>query len=134
MNKLVILPVILLLSGCPGGNPAPHPRATFINGDRLCFSIDKKDLLNYYTVDESENGKIQTVVSSGYNKLNSSYPNNCIDVKWKSNHTYVVNYGLNDKKYVHEFFTDSNGLINGGTTSCSSLLPGGGQRVLSEPA
>ena len=111
MKRLIIVPVIFLLSGCPGGNPAPHPRATFINGDRLCFSIDKKDLLNYYTVDESENGKIQTVVSSGYNKLNSSYPDNCIDVKWKSNHTYVVNYGLNDKKYVYEFFTDSNGKL-----------------------
>ncbi|MCR4456192.1 putative T6SS immunity periplasmic lipoprotein [Pseudescherichia sp. L3] len=109
MKKLVILPVIFLLSGCPGGNPAPHPRATFINGDHLCFSVDNKDLLNYYTVDESENDKIQTVVSSGYTKLHSSYPDNCINVKWKSNHTYVVNYGLNGKRYVHEFFIDSNG-------------------------
>ncbi|WP_222889667.1 putative T6SS immunity periplasmic lipoprotein [Enterobacter sp. C2] len=112
MNKLVILPVIFLLSGCPGGNPAPHPRATFINGDHLCFSTDNKDVLNYYTVDESENGKIQIVVSSGYNKLNSSYPGNCVDVKWKSSHTYVINYGLNDKKYVHEFFIDSNGKLD----------------------
>lgn len=70
--------------------------------------MDNKDLLNYYTVDESENGKIEIVDSSGYNKLNASYPNNCIDVKWKSNHTYVVNYGLKDKKYVHEFFIGSN--------------------------
>ena len=111
MKKLAILPVIFLLSGCPDGNPAPHPRATFINGHHLCFSVDKKDLLNYYTVDESDNGKIQTVVSSGYNKSNSSYPDNCINVKWKSNHIYVVNYSLNNKKYVHEFFIDSNGKV-----------------------
>lgn len=64
-KKLTILPLIFFLSGCSGGNPAPHPRATFINGDHLCFSTDKKELLNYYTVDASENGKIQTVVSSG---------------------------------------------------------------------
>jgi len=113
MKRLIIVPVIFLLSGCPGGNPAPHPRATFINGDHLCFSVDNKDLMNYYTVDESEDGKIQTVVSSGYSKLNTSYPDNCIDVKWKSNHTYVVNYGLNDKKYVHEFFVDSTGKLDG---------------------
>lgn len=111
MKRLIIVPVIFLLSGCPGGNPAPHPRATFINGNHLCFSLNNKDLLNYYTVDESENGKIQTVVSSGYNKVNTSYPDNCIDVKWKSNHTYVVNYGLNDRKYVHEFFVDNNGKV-----------------------
>ena len=108
MKRLAILPLLFLLSGCPGGNPAPHARTTFINGEHLCFSADNKDVLNYYTVDTSENGKIETVVSSGYNKLNSSYPANCIDVKWKNNHTYVVNYGLNDKKYVHEFFIDAN--------------------------
>lgn len=113
MKRLAILPVIFLLAGCPGGNPAPHPRATLINGDHLCFSVDNKDVLNYYTVDASENGKIQKVVSSGYNKLNSSYPDNCIDVKWRNNYTYVIHYGLNDKKYVHEFYIDNNGrLIN----------------------
>ncbi|HED4146207.1 putative T6SS immunity periplasmic lipoprotein [Raoultella ornithinolytica] len=111
MKRLAILPLLFLLSGCPGGNPAPHARTTFINGEHLCFSADNKDVLNYYTVDTSENGKIETVVSSGYNKLDSSYPANCIDVKWKNNHTYVVNYGLNDKKYVHEFFIDANGKL-----------------------
>ncbi|EJP4075168.1 putative T6SS immunity periplasmic lipoprotein [Atlantibacter sp.] len=108
---MFIVPLSFLLAGCPGGNPAPHPRATFINGDHLCFSVDKEDVLNYYTVDTNEGGKIQTVVSSGINKLNSSYPDNCIDVKWKNNHTYVINYGLNSKKYVHEFFIDSNGKL-----------------------
>ena len=111
MKRLAILSVIFLLSGCPGGNPAPHPRATVINGEHLCFSVDKNDVLNYYTVDTSEGGKIRTVVSSGYNKLNYSYPDNCIDVKWKNNHTYVINYGLNDKKYVHEFFIDNTGKL-----------------------
>lgn len=111
MKKIALIPLIFLLSGCPGGNPAPHSRATFINGEHLCFSTDKNDVLNYYTVDTSENGKIQTVVSSGYDKLNSSYPANCIDVKWQNNHNYVINYGLNDKKYVHEFFIDGDGNV-----------------------
>ena len=111
MKRLAILPLIFLLAGCPGGNPAPHSRAPFINGEHLCFSTDKKDVLNYYTIDSSDNGDIQTVVSSGYNKLNISYPDNCMDVKWKSSHTYVINYELNDKKYVYEFFIDNNGKL-----------------------
>ncbi len=111
MKRLIILPVIFLVSGCPGGNPASHPRATFINGNHLCFSTDIKDALNYYTIDTNKNGTIQTVVSSGYKKLKSSYPDNCIDVNWKNNNTYVINYGLNDKKYVYEFFIDSNGKL-----------------------
>ncbi|VTN40813.1 Uncharacterised protein [Raoultella ornithinolytica] len=45
-----------------------------------------------------------------YQELVRTFPN-CIDVKWKNNHTYVVNYGLNDKKYVHEFFIDANGKL-----------------------
>ena len=111
MKRLIILPVIFLVSGCSGGNPASHHRATFINGNHLCFSTDIKDVVNYYTVDTIKNGSIQTVVSSGYKKLKSSYPDNCVDVNWKNNHTYVINYGLNDKNYVHEFVIDSNGKL-----------------------
>ena len=99
----MFLPLIFLLAGFPGGNPAPHPRATFINGEHLCFSTNRQDVLNYYTVDTSENGEIRTVVSSARN--------NCIDVKWQGNHTYAINYGLNGMKYVHEFFIDSNGKL-----------------------
>lgn len=78
----------------------------------LCTSASsKRDVLNYYTNDSGENGKTQTVMSSGYDKLMSSYPDNCIDIEWKKNHTYVINYGLNNKKYVHEFFIDSAGTL-----------------------
>lgn len=111
MKRLISLPLVFLLSGCPGGNPAPHPRDTVINGDHLCFSIDRNDILNYYTVDTSEDAKVHTVVSSGYNKLSLSYPENCLDIKWQNNHTYVINYGLNGKRYVHQFFIDGNGRV-----------------------
>lgn len=112
MKRSILLPLIFLLAGCPGGNPAPHPRATLVNGEHLCFSTNREDVLNYYTVDTSENGEIRTVMSSASNRIASSYPNNCIDVKWQSNHTYAINYGLNGKKYVHEFFIDSNGKLD----------------------
>ena len=94
MKRFAILSLTFLISGCPGGNPAPHPRDTIINGEHLCFSLDKRDVLNYYTIDSGENGKTQTVMSSGYDKL-----------------MYVINYGLNNKKYVHEFFIDSTGTL-----------------------
>lgn len=109
MRILSTIPLCILLTGCPGGHPVSHSRNTFINGEHLCFSIDKKDVLNYYTIDSSDGGEIKTVVSSEYSKLNSSYPDACMDVKWEKKHTYVIYYGLNGKQYVHEFSIDDKG-------------------------
>jgi hypothetical protein len=108
-NILFIVPLSFLLAGCPGGQPAPHPRATFINGDRLCFSTNKKDVLNYYSIDSSEKGNITSVISSGYEKLHSYYPDNCMNIKWKYGYNYVIHYGLNDRRYVHQFVIDNKG-------------------------
>ncbi|MRS91094.1 hypothetical protein GJV04_13805 [Enterobacteriaceae bacterium RIT714] len=110
MKKLAILPVIYLLSGCPGGgNPVPHPRATFINGNHLCFSTNKDDVLSYYRIESNEREKFNTV---GYDdNLNLSYPDDCINFKWKKGYSYAISYGLNGKNYVHEFVIDSNGKL-----------------------
>ncbi len=107
MKRLAVLPVIFLLSGCPGGNPAPHPRATFINGEHLCFSTNKKDILNYYRIESNESGKFNTV--SHDEDLNFSYPEDCINFKWKNGYSYAISYGLNGKNYIHELFIGSNG-------------------------
>lgn len=109
MKRLAVLPVIFLLSGCPGGNPAPHPRATFINGEHLCFSTNKKDVLNYYRIESNESGKFNTVEYD--EDLTLFYPENCINFKWKNGYSYAISYGLNGKDYVHEFVIDSNGKL-----------------------
>lgn len=106
-----IFPLVLLLAGCPGGRPGPHPRATFINGDYLCFSTDKKDVLDYYTITSTETGDIEVIATSGSKEIHLSYPDNCIDIKWKYGYSYVVNYSLNGNRYDHEFFIDNNGQL-----------------------
>ncbi|MGY5366824.1 putative T6SS immunity periplasmic lipoprotein [Enterobacter oligotrophicus] len=107
----LIIPLCFLLTGCPGGPPSADARATFIEGDHICFSIDKKDSVNYYTIDSSKGPDITTIVSSGHNKLNMSYPDSCIKVKWEYGYTYVISYGLNGKSYEHEFFIDNDGQL-----------------------
>ncbi|AWS96021.1 MULTISPECIES: putative T6SS immunity periplasmic lipoprotein [Citrobacter] len=109
MKRLIIMPLVLMLSGCPGGMPAPHPRVTFINGNYLCFSTDQKDVLNYYRI-ESSRSKGYHIEKSEYD-LQLSYPSDCIDFKWSYGYSYTVSYGLNGKDYVHKFFIDNNGQL-----------------------
>ncbi|WP_407439105.1 putative T6SS immunity periplasmic lipoprotein [Lelliottia sp.] len=109
MKKLVMIPLIFLLSGCPGGMPAPENRYTYISNERLCFSVDKKDVLNYYRI-ESDQEKGYTTIKHDTN-LKLSYPDDCINIKWKYGYSYAVSYGLNGKNYIHEFFINNNGQL-----------------------
>lgn len=106
---LLILPLLFILAGCPGGKPGPHAKYTYINDEKLCFSVDKKDILNYYRI-ESNQDKGYAIVKSDY-ELHLSYPDDCIDVKWKYGYSYAVSYGLNGKNYIHQFFIDNNGQL-----------------------
>ncbi|QBJ33782.1 membrane lipoprotein lipid attachment site-containing protein [Hafnia alvei] len=108
-KMLLILPLTFILTGCPGGKPAPHARYTYISDEILCFSIDKNDVLNYYRI-ESSQVKGYTVVKNAEG-LNLSYPNDCINVKWKYGYSYAVSYGLNGRNYIHQFFIDNNGQL-----------------------
>ncbi|MBM3069830.1 putative T6SS immunity periplasmic lipoprotein [Lelliottia sp. RWM.1] len=110
MKKIfIILTLSILITGCPGGSQAPKTRLTFINGNHICFSINKNDILNYYTIYSSEAHEINIVTGSGYEELKESYPDTCLDIKWKDGYTYVIHYGLNGHKYVHQFDIDKNG-------------------------
>ncbi|WP_414164330.1 putative T6SS immunity periplasmic lipoprotein [Superficieibacter sp. BNK-5] len=108
MKKIMlILPVAFMLAGCPGCPRGPEPRATFINGERLCFSIDKKDVLNYYTISSSESSDYEKL--RWEERLHRSYPDTCIKIKFKFGYTYYIRYGLNNESYEHDFFIDNNG-------------------------
>ncbi|WP_324723384.1 putative T6SS immunity periplasmic lipoprotein [Lelliottia sp. JS-SCA-14] len=109
MKRLIIIPLICLLSGCPGGRPAPEIGYTYINGERLCFSVNKKDVLNYYRI-ESDQEEGYSVIKHDSN-LNLSYPDDCINIKWEYGYSYAISYGLNGKHYIHEFFINNNGQL-----------------------
>jgi len=108
---LIILPAMFMLVGCPGGQLTPHPRATFINGNYLCFSTDKKDVLEYYTITSTETGKIKSIANSGGKDKHLSYPDTCININWEYGYSYVALYVLNGNSYDHEFFIDNNGQL-----------------------
>ncbi len=110
-KTILILLLCSLLTGCPGGKRAPKTRSTFINGNYLCFSINKNDVLNYYVIYSSESLKSPIIKASDNINLNVSYPNTCIEIKWKYGYSYTVSYGLNNKDYHHEFFIDNNGML-----------------------
>lgn len=114
MKKLLfIIGMCISITGCPGGKRAPTTRLTFINGNHICFSINKNDIFKYYTIYSSKAHQISIVTGSGYGDLNLSYPETCMNIKWENEHTYVIHYGLNGKEYVHQFDIDKNGkLIN----------------------
>ncbi|ATF90986.1 Uncharacterised protein [Cedecea neteri] len=106
--------VVIMLTGCPGGKPAPQVRYTYINDEKLCFSVDKKDVLNYYRIESiQETGCIVIKNDEG---LHLKYPGDCINVKWKYGYSYAISYGLNDKRDIHRFFIDNNGQLT--NTKC----------------
>ncbi|OMP90005.1 putative T6SS immunity periplasmic lipoprotein [Raoultella terrigena] len=109
MKRLITAPLIFLLSGCPGGQPAPSQRSVFIHGDTLCFSVNKNDTLDHYSVYYYPKGTY-TVIKSN-DKINVPYPNTCFKIKLKHGYQYNIYYGLNGKQYIDAFFIDNDGRL-----------------------
>ena len=107
VRQLTVVTLCILLTGCPGGPRAPEPRNTFINGDTLCFSVDSKDVLDYYRIESNESGHYEVVANSGQERLNVSYPRDCIQFSFKTGYNYAISYGLNGKNYIHEMSSQS---------------------------
>lgn len=108
MKRLTILPLVLLLTGCPGvENRAPVPRSVFINGDIICFSVDKQDVLNYYRIESYQRGSYQMI--SYKENINSSYPDTCIKPELNRGYRYHLTYDLNGERYDDSFFLDNDG-------------------------
>ncbi len=113
MKKLIaLLPLCLLLAGCPGGHREGKELGEWkpisINANRVCFSVNSKDVLNRYALTFHENGYQQLLLGDF---VHLSYPDTCFNVELKSNGAYAASYTLNNKVYYYTFTIGNNGSV-----------------------
>lgn len=121
MKTLFIIPLIVLLTGCPGkgkeGAQYGERRAIYIEGDRICFTLDKKDVLESYSLVTSRNVSYE-LINNYSSKLR--YPDTCFTVNLEKAVVYGVDYIINQKIYYYSFIIDNDGQILdlGGSAVC----------------
>lgn len=108
MKQLLILPVIFLLSGCPGGGvPVAEHRSVFREGDTICFTVNKTDVLDRYSIYYWPDKKY-TVIKAD-DRVSLSYPDTCFKINLHNGYQYNIAYSLNGKSYSDSFFIDKDG-------------------------
>ncbi|MFJ3455695.1 putative T6SS immunity periplasmic lipoprotein [Scandinavium goeteborgense] len=108
MKIFLLIPLVFMLTGCPGGPPVPEHRSVFMQNDVICFSINKNDVLTHYNIYYTPK-RIYTKIRTA-ERLHLSYPDTCIKVKFKNGYEYNIYYGLNGKTYTDNFFIDHDGV------------------------
>ena len=108
MKRLRLLPLILILTGCPCvGKPASIQRSVFMQVNIICFTINKNDILERYSIYYWPNKKYTVLKAS--DKISSSYPDTCVNVKLPKGYNYNIAYSLNGISYSDSFFIDNDG-------------------------
>lgn len=124
INKIILLTLVFLLSGCVGkvDNGPRHGSLgdIFIDGNRICFSVDKNKILENYEF---------TTVGNEPRKLLSgrsthlSYPESCFMAPLEKGVIYRASYMLDKKNYYDVFIISREGHVIGLWTysDCPSL-------------
>ncbi|WP_139156319.1 putative T6SS immunity periplasmic lipoprotein [Leclercia sp. LSNIH1] len=108
MKRLLTLPFIVILTGCPGGGkPASIHRSVYMQNNTICFTINKSDILKRYSIYYWPNKKY-TVIEAKDN-ISLSYPDTCVNVKLPKGYNYNIAYNLNGVSYSDSFFIDNDG-------------------------
>ncbi|QUG73686.1 hypothetical protein GKQ23_01175 (plasmid) [Erwinia sp. E602] len=111
LSLFTVTPLIFLLTGCPGEGDRliyNHWRSIYLSPEKVCFSVDKKDVLKKYSLEYIKKISSESVLESGYGNPGLSYPETCFDIKLKTGYKYYAYYILNDTKYRYVFFIDNN--------------------------
>ena len=109
MKKLLI-PFILILAGCPGGERlgSGEWKSIYIDGDNVCFTVKKEEVLTRYSL--ATNGKdYKRLIVDEHVSL--SYPNTCFTVHLEKGIMYAASYALNNKNYTYSFIIDNDGRV-----------------------
>ncbi|MFX2611185.1 putative T6SS immunity periplasmic lipoprotein [Enterobacter mori] len=108
--KILFIPIISMLTGCPGENlNIPEQRTVMINGNHICFSVDEKEILNGYSVSSVQHGEYKELATAEFQ--NRSYPDSCIDIALPAGYAYEISYTLNERNYYYPFFKDNDGRV-----------------------
>jgi len=112
MKTITLLTLVVLLTGCIAKyNKGPQYAkmgSVYIDTNRLCFSVNKKQVLSNYEL--SAIGKVHKVLLSG-RLTYLSYPESCFMVPLERGVIYRANYMLNKKSYYDTFIIDSSGKV-----------------------
>ena len=107
MRKLLLLvPLIVLLTGCPGkdGAKMSKHRSIYIDGERVCFTVDKKDVLTRYGL---------TTNGADYKELmfrdsvRLTYPDTCFNANLEKGVAYNATYAIDGENYYFTFIIDN---------------------------
>ena len=114
MKRLIgLLVVFLSVTGCIPGKGiyrVSEWRSISVNQRHICFSIDKKDVLNSYTLTSTQAGKYK--IFSMTERVRLTYPDTCIDQMLIPGYIYAANYSLNGEAYRYVFFIDNDWNVN----------------------
>ena len=111
MSKLILLiPIVFLLSGCPGkdGLKMGEIRSIYVDDDRICFTVNKQDVVTRYRL--ATNGQDYKVLISA-NPVRLSYPDSCFTVNLEQGVMYGASYALNGKNYTYTFIIDKENTV-----------------------
>ena len=112
IKLLYVTLAALLLTGCPRagkeGEQYGARRAVFINGNNICFTVDKKETLSRYNLYGGYTDNNPLLVGDFESR---TYPHTCFEVHLESGLVYSTSYTLNGKNYYYTFIRDKSGNI-----------------------
>lgn len=111
MKRLIVLISLCpLLSGCVGESVGVGEwRSLYIHGNRVCFTVDKSDVLTRYALTSTQGGEYKELAVTDHTAL--SYPDTCINIELTPGYIYQASYTMNGSNFQYSFFIDNDGKL-----------------------
>lgn len=107
--SMLAIHLALLLAGCHlAGERLGYNNWgwVLVDRERVCFSINKKEVISTYYIESNEVG--HALLGSSMKHLSLTYPDTCFKIKLKPGYKYGAFYTLDGVEYRYYFFIDNN--------------------------